>query len=84
LTALEEDMSPTIQFKNLYSKKSHWGIRIDVKSGYCIWCSLPLNSDPLIRGKNNGLVSFKCGHSFHTVCIRQQIDNIQCAFCQRK
>jgi len=81
---LEEEVGRTIQFKNQYSKKSHWGIQIDLKNGYCIWCSLPLNSDPLIRGKNNGLVSFRCGHSFHTVCIRHQTDNIQCVVCRRK
>lgn len=84
LTTLEEEMGGTIQFKNQYSKKSHWGTQIDVKNGYCIWCSLPLNSDPLIRGKNNGLISFRCGHSFHTVCIRHQTDNIQCVVCRRK
>ncbi|VVC35347.1 WD40/YVTN repeat-like-containing domain,Zinc finger, RING-type,Zinc finger, RING/FYVE/PHD-type,WD40- [Cinara cedri] len=84
LTVLEEELGTTIEFKNLYSNKSHWGTKIDFKNGYCIWCSLPLNSDPLIRGKNNGLVSFKCGHSFHTVCVRQQTDNIQCAVCHRK
>lgn len=81
---MEEEVGRTIQFKNQYSKKSHWGLQIDLKNGYCIWCSLPLNSDPLIRGKNNGLVSFRCGHSFHTVCIRQQTDNIQCVVCRRK
>ncbi|KAL5244232.1 hypothetical protein ACI65C_011642 [Semiaphis heraclei] len=68
-TSLEEEVGRTIQFKNQYSKKSHWGLQIDLKNGYCIWCSLPLNSDPLIRGKNNGLVSFRCGHSFHTFVI---------------
>lgn len=82
--ALEKDTGTTVQLKNLYSKKSHWGTKIDVKNGYCVWCSLPLNSEPLIRGKNNGLISFKCGHTFHTVCINHQTDNIQCAVCQRK
>jgi len=84
LTTLEEEMGGTIQLKNQYSKKSHWGTQIDLKNENCIWCSLPLNSDPLIRGKNNGLISFRCGHSFHTVCIRHQTDNIQCIVCQRK
>lgn len=82
--ALEKDTGRPIQLKNLDSKISHWGTKIDIENGYCIWCSLPLNSEPLIRGKNNGLVSFRCGHTFHTVCIRHQTDNIQCAVCQRK
>jgi len=77
-------MDGTIHLKNRYSKKSHWGIQIDLKNENCIWCSLPLNSGPLIRGKHNGLISFRCGHSFHTVCIRHQTDNIQCVVCQRK
>lgn len=81
---MEEELGTTIQFKTLHSKKSHWGIKIDMENGHCIWCSLPLNSDPLIRGKNNGLISFKCGHSFHTVCIRHQAANIQCVVCRRK
>ncbi|XP_050441842.1 uncharacterized protein LOC126846466 [Adelges cooleyi] len=84
MAALEEDKGANLKYEDLCTKKSHWGARIDLKNDFCIWCSLPLNSDPLIRGKNNGLVLFKCGHSFHTVCIRHQTNVVQCVVCQRK
>ncbi|XP_050522059.1 uncharacterized protein LOC126894813 isoform X2 [Daktulosphaira vitifoliae] len=78
VNALEEDIGSSVKYKELLSKKSHWGVKIDMKNDFCVWCSLPLNSDPLIRGKHNGLILFKCGHSFHTVCVRHQTDIVQC------
>lgn len=70
-----EGLTPNV----VHSKdRKHWGITLDVNSDVCSKCSLILNSEKLLK---DGIRSFKCGHTYHVLCLRLSNSLFKCSIC---
>ncbi|KDR22801.1 hypothetical protein L798_00714, partial [Zootermopsis nevadensis] len=67
--ALKEDLGKHVQLP-IASEKYHWGVKVNMVDGNCPFCSLPLGS--LVLMKDGGVMTFRCGHSYHVVCLERQ------------
>nr|CAD7257547.1 unnamed protein product [Timema shepardi] len=59
----------------------HWGARVEFKTGVCPCCTLPLDTTVLLH--DGGLTVFRCGHAYHTVCIRHRQPSLLCLVCEK-
>ncbi|CAH0386819.1 unnamed protein product [Bemisia tabaci] len=60
----------------------HWGVRLDLSEEFCHLCSLSLGAKALIAANNGGLIAFKCGHTYHAVCLKHQNSHATvCTLC---
>ncbi|CAG2056326.1 unnamed protein product [Timema podura] len=59
----------------------HWGARVEFKTGVCPCCALPLDTTVLLH--DGGLTVFRCGHAYHTVCIRHRQPSLLCLVCEK-
>lgn len=46
-----------------------WGCSINISSGECPVCTLPLYLKASYPTASAGLIVFQCGHSFHKICV---------------
>ncbi|KAJ4451194.1 hypothetical protein ANN_02654, partial [Periplaneta americana] len=76
--ALKEDLGRSAEF-SLASEEHHWGAKVNMVDGTCPCCALPLNSSVLM--KDGGVTIFRCGHSYHVVCLKRQTQPHTCPIC---
>ncbi|PNF21597.1 hypothetical protein B7P43_G12731 [Cryptotermes secundus] len=78
--ALREDLGKYVEFP-VASEKHHWGVKVNIADGSCPWCALPLGSAVLM--KDGGVTTFRCGHSYHEVCLRRHTPSRICPICTK-
>jgi hypothetical protein len=78
--ALKEDLGKQVGFL-VASEKHHWGVKMNIVDGNCPYCALPLGSPILM--KDGGVTSFRCGHSYHVVCLKRQAQHYTCPICTK-
>lgn len=77
---------PDKEFEARASDSHHWGITVNLEDGnqtICYCCSLPLFSKSLIKEDNGGIMVFSCGHTYHTVCLKNKNCTATCLVCDR-
>nr|CAD7439798.1 unnamed protein product [Timema bartmani] len=65
-----------------HQQDHHWGARVEFKTGVCPCCALPLDTTVLLH--DEGLTVFRCGHAYHTVCIRHRQPSLLCLVCEKR
>lgn len=55
----------------------HWGLELQLAKNQCCYCLLPLASS-----SGGSVVVFQCRHSFHSVCLQQQLLKL-CPICAK-